>query len=108
MNAYIAAIPGHWYRDASSGEVFQVVGLDEDDRTINIQHVDGSLDETAFDDWMTRHVENCDQPEDWVGPYDDLQSDEIGLPEATESRSETPINRALLDLEERTPRLDDI
>ena len=76
MNAHIAAIPGQWYRDASSGVMFHIVGIDEDDRSIDIQHVDGSRDKTYFDDWMARSVQSCEPPEHWkiegrVLPFDD-------------------------------------
>ena len=109
MNAQIAALPGQWYRDPSSGGIFQIVGIDEEDRSIDIQHVDGSLEETSFDDWMGKRLESCEQPEDWVGPYDDLESDDIGLPETSmEPRAEAPMDRALLVIEGQRLSLDDV
>jgi len=101
MMSRIAAIPGQWYLDRESGQVFQVVGLDEEEGSIEIQYADGSLEEQSLEDWGGKRLEVCDQPEDWVGPYDDLQSDEIGLPEseAEPHGAELPMERALLDIE---------
>jgi hypothetical protein len=103
MNALIAAIPGQWYRSSPLGDIFQVVGIDQDDRSIDIQYTDGSLDEISVDDWNEKDVKICEQPEDWVGPFDDLESDDIGLPETVMEPhgNESAIERALLEIEER-------
>lgn len=102
MNALIAAVPGQWYRIRASGDIFQVVGLDEEDRSIEIQWTDGSLDEINAEDWMEKDVALCEQPEDWVGPFDDLESDDIGLPETPVEgyRNEPSMERALLKIEQ--------
>ena len=81
MSNRIAALPGQWYQDRDSGGIFQIVSVDPDGQSVNIQYVDGSLEETGFDDWLVRNLQRCEQPEDWVGSYDDLESDDIGLPE---------------------------
>jgi hypothetical protein len=110
MKNRIEAIPGQWYRDRESGDTFQVVGVDAQDRLLEIQYTDGALDEMSTDEWAAARLETCEQPEDWVGPYDDLESDEIGMPEATTERhaAEVPIERALLEIEEqRTVYTDD-
>ena len=103
MNSRIAAVPGQWYLDRESGVMFQIVSVDEDDGSIDVQHTDGSLEETSVDDWVTRSLEGCEQPEDWVGSFDDLQADDIGLPEthADPHGAEVPMERALLEIEEQ-------
>jgi hypothetical protein len=90
MNSRIAAVPGQWHLDRESGVMFQIVSVDEDDGSIDVQHTDGSLEETYVDDWVTRSLERCEQPEDWVGSFDDLQADDIGLPEPTVRRHPCP------------------
>jgi len=107
----IRAEPGEWYLDCQSGNVFQVVGVDEDDGSIDVQFADGAVEEFLAEDWEAMSLARSGQPEDWAGPYDDLQVDDIGLPEsAGESHgAEMPMERALLDLEEkRAPDLPDI
>lgn len=99
----IAAAPGQWYMDRESGDLFQIVSVDEADGSIDIQHTDGSLEETSVADWVARSLDGCEQPEDWVGPFDDLEADDIGLPEANAEPhgAEIPMERALLEIEER-------
>ena len=103
MNTRIAVVPGQWYRDSASGDIFQIVSVDDDDGSIDIQYTDGALEETSFDDWIAKDLQPCEQPEDWVGPFDDLQSDDIGLPESSAEPhgAEVPMERALLEIEEQ-------
>lgn len=62
----IEPIVGDWY--ASHGERFEVVAVDEADRTIEVQHADGTLAEMDLDDWSTRSqagaLRRSDPPED--------------------------------------------
>jgi hypothetical protein len=103
--------PGQWYLDRQSGSLFQVVGVDGDAGSIDVQFSDGAVDEFLVDDWEAMSLERGEQPEDWAGPYDDLEADDIGLPEGAGAShgAEVPMERALLDLEERrTDNLPDI
>ncbi len=111
MNIRTNAIPGQWYLDRQSGDVFQVVGVDPEALSIEIQYADGSVEETSPDEWATLELDGCEQPEDWVGPFDDLEPDDVGMPENTaEAHSaELPMERALLEIEERrSPDLNDV
>lgn len=60
---------GNWYRDPS-GEIFEVVAVDDDDATVEIQHFDGTVEELDFDAWFESQVEMVEPPEDWSGSYD--------------------------------------
>jgi hypothetical protein len=103
MSNRMAALPGQWYQDRHSGGIFQIVSVDPDERSVDIQYADGSLEEACFDDWVMRDLEPCEQPEDWVGSFDDLEADDIGLPEPPVSphAAEAPLERALLQIEEQ-------
>jgi hypothetical protein len=103
METPIRPEPGEWFLDRQSGNVFQVVGVDEDEGSIEVQFADGAVEEILADDWQAMSLARSGQPEDWAGPYDDLEADDIGLPEAAgESHgAEVPIERALLDIEEK-------
>jgi hypothetical protein len=110
METPIRPQSGEWYLDRHSGSAFQVVGIDEEEGSIDVQFADGTVDEIVLEDWKAMSLARSEQPEDWAGPYDDLEADDIGLPESTgESHgAEAPMERALLDLEEkRTNELPD-
>ncbi len=67
---------GQWYRHLDKGQEFVVVALDEDARTVMLQYFDGSLEEIGQDDWMQLEIEPVPEPENWSGPYDELDSSE--------------------------------
>jgi hypothetical protein len=70
---------GDWYR-LDSGSLFEVVALDEDDGTIEIQYFDGTVEEMDIEDWQTQWedgaLESAEAPEDWTGSVDVDGSDE--------------------------------
>ena len=60
---------GEWYR-RPGGDSFEVVAIDQDDRTIEIQYFDGTIEEIEFDDWLEDEIEATEAPEDWTGSVD--------------------------------------
>jgi hypothetical protein len=70
---FIKPIVGHWYRGATN-ELFEVVAVDDQDQTIEIQFFDGTLTETDFETWNEQLreelLEAADAPEDWSGAVD--------------------------------------
>jgi hypothetical protein len=60
---------GRWYC-SSDGSLFEVVAMDENDGTIEIQHFDGTLDETEPEGWIALRAETAEAPEDWSGSVD--------------------------------------
>jgi len=76
---------GQWYAHKDKGAVFQVVGYDDRTRTIEIQEFEGDLDEIDAEAWDAMPLERCEPPEDWTGPVDDVEKDDLGYSD-TESR----------------------
>ncbi len=66
-----------WYRNAS-GEMFQVIAVDPNDMTVDVQHFGGEVEEVNLGAWYGMEVEAIDAPEDWTGPFDDLRRDDLG------------------------------
>lgn len=60
---------GRWYR-RSNGQLFEVVALDEDDETIELQFFDGTIDEVDVETWSRLLIEPVAAPEDWSGSVD--------------------------------------
>ncbi|MFO1425870.1 MAG: DUF6763 family protein [Steroidobacteraceae bacterium] len=64
---------GNWYR-FTGGEVFEIVALDEDDGTIELQYFDGTVEEMDLEDWQSRaeigEIQVAAAPEDWSGSVD--------------------------------------
>jgi hypothetical protein len=62
-------IVGDWYRRAN-GSLFEVVAIDRDDGTVEIQHFDGTVEEFDLDAWDEQEFEEAQAPEDWTGSVD--------------------------------------
>ncbi|CDH44919.1 MAG: hypothetical protein IPL59_19385 [Candidatus Competibacteraceae bacterium] len=71
-------IIGNWYRNQETGNDFEVVALDEDAQTIEIQYFDGELEDLDLDAWYELPIESIEAPEDWSGPFDEMESDDLG------------------------------
>ena len=74
-------IIGNWYRNEETGNDFEVVALDEDAQTVEIQYFDGELEELDLDAWYELPLETIETPEDWSGPFDELEADDLGYDE---------------------------
>ena len=72
---------GQWYARTDKGEWFQVVGRDDDARTVEVQTYDGDLDEIEADTWATLPLERCEPPEDGGAAFDIDQPDDLGYTE---------------------------
>ncbi|HRY14364.1 MAG: hypothetical protein KDJ31_06660 [Candidatus Competibacteraceae bacterium] len=74
-------IIGNWYRNQETGNDFEVVALDEDAQTIEIQYFDGEIEELELDTWYDLPIDPIEAPEDWSGPFDEMESDDLGYEE---------------------------
>ena len=72
---------GQWYTRSDKGEIFQVVGYDPNSRTIETQTFDGDLDEIDLETWGGLPLAFAEPPEDWTGPVDDVERDDLGYSE---------------------------
>jgi hypothetical protein len=58
---------GQWYEDLENEETFQVLKVDEDREIVEIQHLDGDVEELDVDDWAELDLELSEEPEGWSG-----------------------------------------
>lgn len=77
MAMELSPVVGNWYKD-NEERIFEVVTFDEDDNYIEVQYFDGEIDEIDFEAWETLSVENVAPPEDWTGPFDEIERDDLG------------------------------
>jgi len=78
MATELNPVIGSWYQDKELGRVFEIVAMDEDDGTIEIQYFEGEIEELDIDTWYESSLNTIAAPEDWSGPYDDLVPDDFG------------------------------
>lgn len=67
--AVLYPVIGQWFR-RPSGVIFEVVAVDEGDRTVEIQQFDGTIDEVDVENWTDLSVIEVSAPEDWSGSVD--------------------------------------
>lgn len=66
----------NWYRDRAQDLWFTVVAVDDEARTVELQHFDGDLEEIELAEWYQRELVAAEAPEDWTGPLDNVSPDE--------------------------------
>jgi len=79
-------IIGTWYCHLDKGQRFFVVAVDEHARIVDVQHFDGELEEFDLTAWYQRDIEICEAPENWSGPLDIDNVDDLGT-EITDTRA---------------------
>lgn len=79
---------GQWYTRWDKGEIFQVVGYDPNSRMIETQTFDGDVDEVDLETWIGLPLAFAEPPEDWTGPMDDVERDDLGYSETDMSGSD--------------------
>lgn len=86
---------GQWYRRWDKGVIFQVTGFDQQSKTVEVQTFDGDLDEMDQETWAFLPLGLAEPPEDWTGPVDDVEIDDLGYSD-TEMRPQdwvTPLRQ---------------
>lgn len=60
---------GQWFR-RPNGTLFEVVAIDEEAMTVEIQQFDGTVDEFDIERWPQLLLTEVSAPEDWSGSVD--------------------------------------
>lgn len=81
-------IIGNWYQHLDKGQEFQVVAVDDDRGTIEIQYFDGDIDELDRSEWALLPIELIEEPEDISGPLDVVELDDLGGTNVTDTALE--------------------
>lgn len=81
MGTDIEPVVGQWYSHIDKGQEFKVVAVDEDARTVEVQYFDGTVEELDLEAWSEMPIDSIEAPEDWTGPVDDVERDDLGYTE---------------------------
>ena len=79
MATHFPAI-GNWFR-RPDGNIFEVVAVDEEDGTVEIQQFDGTIGEVEIENWPQMLLIEISAPEDWSGSVDMDPEDFVGKSE---------------------------
>ena len=81
---------GSWFR-IGDGKTFEVIAVDDEDKTVDIQHFDGTIEELDVDAWRELAAEPIDAPEDWSGSMD-VDSEDLPDSEETHQDFDDPLD----------------
>jgi hypothetical protein len=87
MNSVGRPQVGTWYQNEDKGEPFQVVSIDAASGTVQTQSFDGELDSIDMEDWEQLPLVTAAAPEDWTGPLDDLEPDDVDEDDSPSDRA---------------------
>ena len=71
-------IEGNWYHHLDKEQDFMVVDVNEREGTVDIQYFDGEIEGLEMEEWEDLDLEEIEPPEDWAGPRDQLELDDLG------------------------------
>ena len=75
---------GQWYENIEENESFRVLSVDEDAETVEIEYLDGDIEEIDLDTWAELDLDKIDEPEGWAGS----ENDEVDEEEEEEEEDE--------------------
>jgi hypothetical protein len=78
MIGEIEPVEGNWYCRLDKEQDFMVVDFNEAVGTVDIQHMDGDIEELDIEEWNDLDLEEIEVPEDWTGPLDELEPGDLG------------------------------
>jgi len=60
-------VAGQWYENVEEEESFRVLSVDEDSELVEIEYLDGDIEEIDLETWHEMDLEPTEQPEGWAG-----------------------------------------
>jgi hypothetical protein len=58
-------VPGQWYQNVEEEESFRVLSVDEDSERLEIEYLDGDIEEIDLEAWREMDLERIEEPEGW-------------------------------------------
>jgi len=69
-------VPGQWYENLEEEESFRVLSVDEDSELVEIEYLDGDIEEIDLETWHEMDLDKTEEPEGWTGSADDEEEEE--------------------------------
>lgn len=69
-------VPGQWYENLEDEESFRVLTVDEDSELVEIEYLDGEIEEIDLETWHEMDLDQTTEPEGWAESDEDEDEDE--------------------------------
>src|SRR5580658_1599405 len=64
-------VAGQWYENLEEEESFRVLSVDEDSELVEIEYLDGDIEELDIESWHEMDLDRIEEPEGWSEPDED-------------------------------------
>jgi hypothetical protein len=81
-------VKGQWYENGEEDETFRVLSVDEDAELVEIEYLDGDIEELDIDSWHEMDLERIPVPEGWTESADAADDDDDDWDEDEEDEDE--------------------
>lgn len=69
-------VKGQWYENVEDEETFRVLSVDEDAEIVEIEYLDGDIEELDLEEWHEFDLELIEEPEGWSDEDEDDDDDD--------------------------------
>jgi hypothetical protein len=69
-------VPSQWYENLEEEESFRVLSVDEDSELIEIEYLDGDIEELDVEAWHEMDLERIAEPEGWAASQAEEEEEE--------------------------------
>lgn len=69
-------VVGQWYENLEEEEQFRVLSLDEDSELVEIEYLDGDIEELDIETWHEMDLDRIEEPEGWSESDDEDDAEE--------------------------------
>ena len=69
-------VPGQWYENLEEEESFRVLTVDEDSELVEIEYLDGDIEEVDIEAWHEMDLEHTTEPEGWAESQEEEEEEE--------------------------------
>jgi hypothetical protein len=69
-------VPGQWYENLEEEESFRVLSMDEDSELLEIEYLDGDIEEIDLEAWHEMDLERIEEPEGWSESDDEDEGED--------------------------------
>ena len=69
-------VPGQWYENIEEEESFRVLSVDEDSELLEIEYLDGDIEEIDLETWHEMDLDRIEEPEGWSESDDEDTEEE--------------------------------
>src|SRR6185312_12815821 len=69
-------VPGQWYENLEDEESFRVLTVDEDSELVEIEYLDGEIEEIDLETWHEMDLDQTEEPEGWAESDEDEDEEE--------------------------------